>query len=451
MNLIIFQILCLILFIIILILIIVFFIYRKKNNSSQDKIQILIRDPLSSLVKKLNSADPKSNYSLMESISPGYNKRIKIEEDIDYLNKLLNLFIDRSDKVVYLFDYVVENIPYGILLIDNEKRIVKINSSLINLFYLNSEEVLGLETIFVFNNNNFENIISRAFDEFKVQNGKVLFYGDEDIELEIEAQPITIKDPMDETVDKEVYQLILFKNATPEVEFAHLRSKFVANISHEMRTPLTSIKGYLETLVEEDLKNSKVAKKYLNKSLEEVGHLGNLIEDILNLSHIEYKRNTIFLKEHNLVKVIKEYITSLGLLAKRNEIKIKFSYNKDPINFKTDIELFEKLVKNLIENTIFHAGKKVLLKINLNEENERVLLEFSDNGVGINKQDLLYIFQRFYRGKNPFSSKNIGSGLGLAIVKHIVELHNGEISVTSEPNVETKFSIIFPRKSNQEK
>ncbi len=244
--------------------------------------------------------------------------------------------------------------------------------------------------------------------------------------------------------------MILFKNATPEIEFAQLRSKFVANISHEMRTPLTSIKGYLETLVEEDLKNSKVAKKYLNNSLDEVDHLSNLIEDILNLSHIEYKRNTIFLKEYNLVKVIKEYIASLDLLAKRNEIKIKFSYNTDPINFKTDIELFEKLVKNLIENTIFHAGKKVLLKINLNEENERILLEFSDNGVGINKQDLLYIFQRFYRGKNPFSSKNIGSGLGLAIVKHIVELHNGKISVTSKPNIETKFSIIFPRKSNQE-
>jgi two-component system, OmpR family, phosphate regulon sensor histidine kinase PhoR len=449
MNQIIFQILFIILFIIILILIILFFIYRKKNNSSQDKIQILIRDLLSSLIKKLNSADPKSNYSLMENIIPGYNKIIIIEEDINYLKKLLNLFIGRNDKMIYLFDYVVENIPYGILLIDYEKRIVKINSSLINLFYLNGEEILGLKTIFVFNNNNLENMISSAFDELKVQNGKILFYGDEDIELEIEVLPITIKEPLDETGDKEVYQLILFKNATPEIEFAQLRSKFVANISHEMRTPLTSIKGYLETLAEEDLKNSKVAKKYLRNSLDEVEQLSNLIEDILNLSHIEYKRNTIFLKEYNLVKVIKEYITSLDLLAKRNEIKIRFSYNTDPINFKTDIELFEKLVKNLIENTIFHAGKKVLLKINLNEENGKILLEFSDNGVGINKQDLLYIFQRFYRGKNPFSSKNMGSGLGLAIVKHIVELHNGKISVTSKPNVETKFSIVFPKKSNQ--
>ena len=106
---------------------------------------------------------------------------------------------------------------------------------------------MGLKTILVFNNNNFENLISGSFDELKLQNGKILFYGDEDVELEVEAIPITIKN-LCETGEKEAYLLVLFKNATPEIEFAQLRSKFVANISHEMRTPLTSIKGYLETL-----------------------------------------------------------------------------------------------------------------------------------------------------------------------------------------------------------
>jgi two-component system phosphate regulon sensor histidine kinase PhoR len=327
-------------------------------------------------------------------------------------------------------------------------RIKKINSSLINLFYLNREEILGMKTLLVFNNNNFENLISESINELKVQNGKILFYGDEDIELEIEAIPITIKDQLSETGEEEIYLLVLFKNATPEIEFAKLRSNFVANISHEMRTPLTSIKGYLETLTQDDLRNSKLVKKYLNKSLDEVNHLNNLIEDVLDLSHIEYKRNIIFLREYNLVDIIKDCIGALDLLAKKNEMEINFSYNENPINFKTNIELFEKLVKNIIENTIFHAGKKVSLAINLKKDKDSISLEFSDNGIGIDKQDLPYIFQRFYRGKNMFSSKNIGSGLGLAIVKHLVELHNGKISVISIPNIETKFSIIFPKKNN---
>ncbi len=245
--------------------------------------------------------------------------------------------------------------------------------------------------------------------------------------------------------------LILFKNITPEIEFSKLRSQFVANVSHEMRTPLTSIKGYLETLIEDDLKNKQIIKKYIGKSLEEVNRLGNLIEDVLNLSHIEFKRNLMFLKEYNLIDIINDCINSLNLLAKKYDIKISFIYNTNPINYKTDGELFEKLVKNLIENTIFHAGRKVKLEISLNENDSNISLVFTDNGIGIEKQDLPYIFQRFYRGKSSFSSGNLGSGLGLSIVKHIVELHNGKISVISTPNIETKFSIIFPKKENYHK
>ncbi|MCL4385963.1 MAG: ATP-binding protein [Cyanobacteria bacterium] len=394
----------------------------------------------------MNSIDANPHNSINKNNS--FKKEVNIAESIKSLDNLLNIFIKKNNKEFYLFDFVIENIPYGILLIDSTTRIKKINDSLINLFYLNREEILGMKTILVFNNNNLENLISQSFNELKVQTGKILFYGEEDIELEIEAIPITIEDQSSETGEEEIFLLILFKNATPEIEFSKLRSKFVANISHEMRTPLTSIKGYLETLAEDDLKNSKMVKKYLNKSLDEVNHLNNLIEDVLNLSHIEYKRNMMFVREYNLVEIIKDCISALDLLAKKNEIEINFSYNANPINFKTDIELFEKLVKNIIENTIFHAGKKINLKINLNEDKENILLEFSDNGIGIDEQDLPYIFQRFYRGKNMFSSKNIGSGLGLAIVKHIVELHNGKISVISTPNIETRFSIIFPKKNN---
>jgi len=394
----------------------------------------------------LNSVDTNPYDTLNKNNS--LNKELNIEENIKSLNKFLNIFIKKNNKELYLFDFVIENIPYGILIIDSLRRIKKINSSLINLFYLNREELLGMKTFLIFNNNSFENLISESFNELKLQNEKILFYGDEDIELDIEAIPITINGQFIETGEEEAYLLILFKNVTPEIEFAKLRSKFVANISHEMRTPLTSIKGYLETLTEEDLKNSKLVKKYLNKSLDEVNHLNNLIEDILNLSHIEYKRNIIFLREYNLVDIIKDCITSLDLLAKKNEIEINFSYNNNPINYKTDIELFEKLIKNIIENAIFHAGKKSKLKIRISENKDRVLLEFSDNGIGIDKQDLPYIFQRFYRGKNPFSSKNIGSGLGLSIVKHIVALHDGKIIATSIPNIKTQFVITLPKKDS---
>jgi two-component system phosphate regulon sensor histidine kinase PhoR len=390
---------------------------------------------------------------MAEKLDRGNNSHIinsDIVESIEYLNNSLNHLIKENNKESDLFDFIINNLPYGILVIDRYTRVKKINTSLINLFHLNKKEIPGVKTSSIFNNNNLEILISRTFNESGIHNEKIIFYGDEETELEIEIIPIMSDDNLKLNVNKkeELNLLILFKNVTPEIEFSKLRSQFAANISHEMKTPLTAIKGFLETLVEDDFNDHEIIKKYVNKSIDEVEHLYNLIEDVLNLSHIEYKRNIMFPRKYNLVDIINDCISSLDLLAENNDVEITFFHNSDHINYKTDRELFEKLVKNIIENTIFHAGKKARLKILINESRESIKMEFTDNGIGIEKMDLPYIFQRFYRGKNPYSLKNIGSGLGLSIVKHIVELHNGQIVATSIPNIKTQFIITLPKNNN---
>lgn len=351
----------------------------------------------------------------------------------------------RNNKLlqqIVLLDAVLDNIPFGTLILDDQSRILRINDSLASLFYLSKNDCIGKKTILVFNNKNLEDLISKSFTELKPQKEEILFYGDEDTSLDIEIVPIkTLK-------DEKLYFLVLIRNATQEVEFAKLRSQFVANVSHEMRTPLTSIKGYIETVLEDDFTNKEIIKKYLAKSLGEVDRLSYLIEDVLNLSNIEYKRNILLKQEYNLVSLINECIQSASFLAERNDVTIEFNYATDPVKYITDEELFRQLVKNMIENSIFHAGKGIKLIIKLEEKDDIIRLIFSDNGAGVAEQDLPYIFQRFYRGKSLFSSRSIGSGLGLSIVKHIIELHDGKIEVTSTPGVETKFIIILPRKVN---
>ncbi len=340
-----------------------------------------------------------------------------------------------------LLDKVLDNIPFGTLILDDQSRILRINDSLASLFYLDKNDCIGEKTILVFNNKNLEDLISKSYEELKPQKEEILFYGDEDTSLDIEIVPI-------KTLENEKpYLLILIRNATQEVEFAKLRSQFVANVSHEMRTPLTSIKGYIETVLEDDFADKEIIKKYLVKSLGEVDRLNYLIEDVLDLSNIEYKRNVLFKQEYNLVDLINDCIQSASFLAEKNDIAIEFNYGTNPVKYNTDEELFKQLVKNMIENSIFHAGKGIKLRIRLEEEDNTIRLIFSDNGTGIAERDLPYIFQRFYRGKNPFSSRSIGSGLGLSIVKHIIELHSGKIEVTSIPNVETKFIINLPKKN----
>lgn len=341
-----------------------------------------------------------------------------------------------KEKQKELFNLLIDNIPNGIVLLDEKLRIVKINESISNLFYLDKIKAIGSTTIFLFNNKNLEDLINETILTSKIQQKKIVFYQDEDITLEVEAIPVDIE-------NFSIY--LLFKNTTQEAEFSKLRSQFVANVSHEMRTPLTSIKGYIETLLENGTEDKELNKRYLLKADEEVDRLGFLIEDVLNLSNIEYRRNILLKQEFNIAGIIRDSIKSLAFLAEKNDIKIIFNPDSNAIKMRTDEELFRQLVRNIIENAIFHGGKSIELNIELENKVSEIFLSFSDNGVGIEKSDQPFIFQRFYRGANPTSSKKIGSGLGLAIVKHIVELHGGTIGLASVPGVETRFTITFPK------
>ncbi|MBM3709587.1 MAG: hypothetical protein FJW61_04100 [Actinobacteria bacterium] len=360
----------------------------------------------------------------------------KLSENIKSFSTEIKKLDFRLKNQLKFIDLVFDNIPHGIILLDSQSRILRVNESVAALFYLEKKNVEGLKTIIVFNNINLENLIDRALRELKPQKEEITFYGDEDLNIEVELIPLNFEN---------FNLLLLFRNTTQEVEFAKLRSQFVANISHEMRTPLTSIRGYIETLLEDNLKDKEIIGNYLTKAIGEIHRLSYLIEDVLNLSNIEYRRNILLNQPFNLVEIIKDCINSLTFLAEKSNIKIDFNYNKDPISFSTDSELFSQLVRNMIENTLFHGGEKIDLKINLEEKDSEILLIFSDNGIGISKQDLPFIFQRFYRGKNPISKRKDSSGLGLSIVKHIVDLHSGSIDVISVPDEETKFTITFPK------
>ncbi len=359
---------------------------------------------------------------------------------------LLEMFRAAVEDEAKLVDSILNSIGPGALIVDENREIYRINESLLNSFYLKKEEVTGRKTAFVFKNEKLEKLIGRAFNYLKNSRENITFYGDEDRYFLVEIIPITSDSGSKPDRVKNIKLLVLFENVTQEVEFSRLRSHFVANISHEMRTPLTSIRGYIDTILDDRTISKKKIQEYLQKSLEEVERLNFLIKDVLNLSNIEFKRNVLFERKHNLIDLIKETIKSLNFLAEKNGIQIKFNYGSKVIDYKTDEELFNQMVRNIIENSIFYGGRGTEIKVDLSESNSDVILKFSDNGRGINKDELPYIFQRFYRGQGSKSSRQIGSGLGLSIVKHTVDLHGGKIEVHSVPGKETLFEIRMPKK-----
>jgi len=367
-------------------------------------------------------------------------------DDIENIKELIDSFSQRFKEKTIFLDSVLNNINQGILIVDRERKILKINESLADLFYLDPRKVRGQKTIRVFNNGKLEELIGKVLDRNTPLRQDVIFYSDEDLYLSIEAIPSGPGSGTEEDSSKGSSIIMIFENATQEVEFSRLRSQFAANVSHEMRTPLTSIKGYIETVTDSDLNDIKMVRDYLEKSLEEVERLNFLIKDVLDLSKIEYRRNVLFQEDNDLVAIIKDIIGSLEFLAKKNGISIDFTHSEKSIPYNTDEELFRQLVRNILENSIFYSGKGSKVEVSLEEKKDHILLEFIDNGIGIKKEDLPFIFQRFYRGKPDISLRRIGSGLGLSIVKHTVDLHGGNIKVESIPGVRTKFTIILPVK-----
>jgi two-component system phosphate regulon sensor histidine kinase PhoR len=392
---------------------------------------------LSSSIREMNS---KKEYVDNGRMSYG---------DIENIKELIDSFSQKLKEKTVFLDSVLNNITQGILIIDRDRKILRINESLANLFYLDPGKVKGQKTILVFNNGKLEELIGQVLEEGVPIRKDVIFYSDEDLYLNIEAIPPGPGIANGEDSSKGSSIIMIFDNATQEVEFSRLRSQFAANVSHEMRTPLTSIKGYIETVADSELNDKKMVQDYLGKSLEEVEKLNFLIKDVLDLSKIEYRRNVLFQEDNDLVAIIKEVIGSLDFLAKKNGVSINFTHSESSIPFNTDEELFRQLVRNIVENSIFYSGKGSKVEISLEEREDHILLEFIDNGIGIKKEDLPFIFQRFYRGKPDISLRRIGSGLGLSIVKHTVDLHGGDIKVESMPGVRTRFSITLPKENKK--
>lgn len=222
---------------------------------------------------------------------------------------------------------------------------------------------------------------------------------------------------------------------------------FVANVSHELKTPLTSIQGYTETLKSMVEKDPAKAKEFLNRIEENSKRLSELINDLLDLSKIESPEIELEISEFSVGEVLKEIEQDFAskLESRRQVLVLK----AESQNLRADRRLFEQAIMNLVENAHRYTQEGSIIEIDSRQifEGGRLLLEISvsDNGPGIPAEDLPRIFERFYRADKSRNRERGGTGLGLAIVKHIMLSHQGIARVDHSSDKGTKFALLFPR------
>jgi two-component system phosphate regulon sensor histidine kinase PhoR len=238
--------------------------------------------------------------------------------------------------------------------------------------------------------------------------------------------------------------VIVLDDMTNLKRLENVRREFVANVSHELKTPVTSIKGFVETLQEGAIKKPEEAERFLDIISRQADRLNSIIEDLLLLSRIEQsgeKKEVEFI-EAGLKSALESAIETCSGKASEKNISIDLNC-EDTLTARINPALLEQAVVNLIDNAIKASDEGSSIKVGASQKDEQVIIEVIDRGVGIEKEHLPRLFERFYRIDKARSRQLGGTGLGLAIVKHIAQAHGGGVDVESSPGEGSRFSIFL--------
>ncbi len=228
---------------------------------------------------------------------------------------------------------------------------------------------------------------------------------------------------------------------------ADYRREFIGNLSHELKTPIFNIQGYISTLLDGGLEDENINRKFLQKTEKSINRMIALIEDLEYISKLEAGKLRLNPEKFDLNQLTKEVVDFLEMKASENNTKliINIPQNKT-INIKADKKRIRQVLINLIDNAIKYTDKEDSeVRVSFYDFHDNYLVEVSDNGVGIQEKNLLRVFERFFRTDMGRSRDKGGSGLGLAIVKHIIEAHKQTISVRSNEGEGTTFSFTLAK------
>jgi two-component system phosphate regulon sensor histidine kinase PhoR len=223
-------------------------------------------------------------------------------------------------------------------------------------------------------------------------------------------------------------------------EMEKYRKDFLGNVSHELKTPIFNIQGYILTLLEGGIDDPKVNKLYLKRAEKSINRMISIVDDLVSISRLESGEFKLKLEVFNIVKLVEEVFEHHEMLARQFRVKLEFDsgYSR-PIRVSADRRRMTEVLNNLIVNSIKYGRTNGKTRVGFIDTGERILVDISDNGIGIDETDLPRIFERFYRVDKSRSRDSGGTGLGLAIVKHIIQAHNQTINVRSALGKGTSF------------
>ncbi|GAB7388614.1 ATP-binding protein [Bacillaceae bacterium] len=336
---------------------------------------------------------------------------------------------------------VLTNLVSGVMLIGSHRRIVLVNPAMEQILGSPADYLVG--KLHIEASKNFG--LSQLIDKCLKQGGKIreevhVYYPKERI-LDAHLAPYLNE-------EGEIRGVITVLHDITEIRrLEKMRSEFVANVSHELKTPITAVKGFAETLLDGAMHDEETCRSFLKIIYDESDRLHRLINDILNLSKIEQQRLPLKIETVNLSDLVYETTATLQEQISKKKLTLHLPEQRQ-VFIEGEKDRLRQIILNLVANGIAYTPEGGKISVQLVEKAEEVDLVVADTGIGIPQKDLHRIFERFYRVDKARSRESGGTGLGLAIVKHLVESHHGRIHVESEEGRGSTFTITLPKKQN---
>ncbi|MGB9681772.1 MAG: sensor histidine kinase [bacterium] len=395
------------------------------------------------ILKKIQNLLSRILFNIKELSSSSQLSPVGIREIDDSINQI-NVYINRFKDENKLFNRVFQSMQEGVIVVDKDNNIIRINPSGARLLGIESTNNLeGRPLIEVIPNYTLDDIMRRSILTEKV------------IAKEITLQHLNNKvlDVMVSPLFNERQQIrgaiSVFYDISERKRLERVRQDFIGNISHELKTPLASMKAMVEVLIEGGADDINIRREFLDSINQEIDRLNRLVSDLLLLSRLESDKEFLNPVPTDFVDIVTGIVSRFHPRAMKEGLNLNLHIEGDIPKLNIDVNYMDQVISNLIDNAIKYTPSGGRIDVKVEDMGRFVKVSVSDTGIGIPREDLPRIFERFYRGDKSRNPSLGGVGLGLSIVKHIVEAHGGKVGVESELGKGSTFYFTLPKEGYQ--
>lgn len=368
----------------------------------------------------------------------------ELARSLNHMAKQINKRINIIDQQRNELEAVFSSMTDGVLAIGTDHQIIRMNKAAARLFSIDGQDVRNRPFVGVLRNRVLQQFISQALaSETVAEQDLILIENGRRITLRTRAVPLY------DGAEKRMGSLVIMNNLTRINQLENMRQDFVANVSHELKTPITAIRGYVETLLDGALKQPEDAERFLRIIDRQGARLDAIVDDLLTLARIEDKaeKNALVLQQEAIRPILEAAIQTCMVQAEQKNIAV---YLKCPSSLEGRVNrpMLEQAIINLLTNAITYSPEKGTVDLRAEQQTTKgrkiIRISLQDQGPGIATEQQKRIFERFYRCDKARSREHGGTGLGLAIVKHIAGSHRGTVEVESTFGHGSTFTLILP-------